>query len=185
MILSASESLSRLVDNVLDVALVEAGRLELELVDVGLSDLVAEAIGMAQTKARDSDVALKRDVAANAGVIRADGKRLKQALVSLISNALRFTPSGGAVIVGAQRMEGAVRLWVSDTGAGVPYDQQVQAFDQFTSGDRRGAGLGLALVRSFVELHHGWLGLQSDPGAGTTVNIFLPLEAGDGARNAA
>ncbi len=175
MILQASESLSKLVDDVMDVALVEAGRLELDVKDVVVADLIADAVNMASTKATDSQVQLSVEIDPGIGVIRADGTRLTQALVNLLSNALRFTEPGGKITVGARDQGDAIGLFVADTGAGIDPAKQAEVFNHFTSGDRRGAGLGLALVRSFVELHQGWVALESVPGKGSTVTCHIPL----------
>ena len=84
------------------------------------------------------------------------------------------TERGDAITVSAERLDGVVRLVVQDTGKGMAFDAQARAFDSFQSGDRQGAGLGLALVRSFVEMHGGWVALASEPGRGVTVTCHLP-----------
>src|SRR5690606_7159594 len=111
------------------------------------------------------------------GEISADQKRITQVIVNLLSNALRHTERGDTITVSAERLDGIVRLTVADTGKGMNFDSQAHAFDSFQSGDRRGAGLGLALVRSFVEMHGGWVALTSEPGRGVTVTCHLPDEA--------
>ncbi|MBU6372262.1 MAG: HAMP domain-containing histidine kinase [Alphaproteobacteria bacterium] len=174
MVLAGADNLSHLVDSVLEVAMIEAGRLELDLTDVPVQDLVTEAATLAAPKAREQDVRVDIAVAPGVGRIKADGARLRQALANLLSNALRFTEKGDVVTIGAERRDGMVRLFVADTGRGIPYEDQAGAFDHFVSHDRRGAGLGLALVRSFVELHDGWVSLESEPGRGTTVNCYIP-----------
>jgi signal transduction histidine kinase len=95
-------------------------------------------------------------------------------LVNLIANALRHTERGDTITVGAERLDDVIRLTVQDTGKGMAFEAQTHAFDSFQSGDRRGAGLGLALVRSFVEMHGGWVALASEPGRGVTVTCHLP-----------
>jgi signal transduction histidine kinase len=175
MVLAGADNLSRLVDSVLEVAMIEAGRLELNLADVPVQDLVVEAVTLAGAKAREHEVKIEIAVAPGVGRIRADGARLRQALANLMSNALRFTEKGDVVTIGAERRDGMVRLYVSDTGRGISYDDQAGAFDHFVSHDRRGAGLGLALVRSFIELHDGWVALESEPGRGTTVSCYIPV----------
>jgi signal transduction histidine kinase len=107
-------------------------------------------------------------------MLRADPKRIKQVLFNLMNNALRFSEKGGIIEVGAVREGPEIKIWVSDTGRGIPYEQQAGAFDHFISGDQRGAGLGLALVRSFVEMHQGRVTLESAPGQGTTVSCYFP-----------
>jgi signal transduction histidine kinase len=176
-ILTASGSLSKLIDNIMDVAMVEAGEVLLELGEVDVRAAIVESIGMTQTKAADTQVQVRVDVDDSVGVITADETRIRQILFNLLTNAFRFTDSGDQITVGARRVEGMVRLWVADTGRGIPHDQQVLAFESFQGTDRRGAGLGLALVRSFVQLHGGWVAMTSEPGEGTTVTCYLPVEA--------
>ncbi len=177
IILAASESLSKLIDDILDVAMIEANHLELDLQTLNLNDVLQEAAAMIAPKAREADVTLALDWSPAIGALNADGKRLKQIVLNLVSNALRFSDKGDTITIGADRSEGHVRLWVSDTGRGIPFDAQAQAFDQFVSGDRAGAGLGLPLVRSFVELHNGWVSLASAPGQGTIVTCHFPAGA--------
>ncbi len=174
VVLAASRRLSDLIDDILDIAMVEAGRLDLELGEVDLAALVREAAAMAATHVRDTEVSLKVDVDPTIGAVLADEKRLKQVLFNLLNNALRFTERGDEIVVGAARENGVVRLYVSDTGRGIPYENQAGAFDNFVTGDHRGAGLGLALVKSFIQLHQGWVALQSAPGAGATVTCYFP-----------
>ncbi len=112
--------------------------------------------------------------------IEADGRRIKQALFNLLSNAIKFTPEGGAVTVSAERADDAVRLVVTDTGSGIRPEDIERVFGKFETGPghsgQGGAGLGLSLVKSLIEMHGGWVGLQSKPGAGTKVVCHVPLE---------
>jgi signal transduction histidine kinase len=176
-ILDGSTRLTKLIDNILDVALVEAGEVTLDLSDIDLKEAIQDSIEMATTKASDTEVHIKVDCADTVGSIHADEKRIRQILFNLLTNALRYTERGDEITVGAERLDGVVRLWVSDTGRGIPFDEQVRAFESFEGSDRRGAGLGLALVRSFVQLHGGWVAMNSEPGRGTTVTCHLPVEA--------
>ena len=176
-IIDASGNLSKLIDNILDVAMVEAGNVQLDIAPMDVYDTLSESAQMAASKARDTEVPIKIQCDPKIGAIDADEKRIKQVLVSLLSNALRHTERGDNIVAGAERLDGVVRLYVQDTGHGMPFDAQARAFDSFNSGDRRGAGLGLALVRSFVELHGGWVAMTSEPGRGTTVTCHLPASA--------
>lgn len=176
-ILEASGNLSKLIDNILDVAMVEAGNVALDLEPVDIYGLITESVQMAASKARDTEVPIRVKCDPKIGEIDADQKRLTQVIVNLLSNALRHTERGDTITVAAERLDGVVRLTVSDTGKGMGFDAQARAFDSFESGDRRGAGLGLALVRSFVEMHGGWVALASEPGRGVTVTCHLPATA--------
>ena len=176
-IIEASSNLSKLIDNILDVAMVEAGNVQLDLGPVDVYETIAESVQMAASKARDTEVPIRIKCDPKIGAIDADQKRITQVIVNLLSNALRHTERGDTITVSAERLDGIVRLTVADTGKGMPFDTQAHAFDSFQSGDRRGAGGGLALVRSFVEMHGGWVALQSEPGRGVTVTCHLPADA--------
>jgi signal transduction histidine kinase len=177
VVLAASQRLSSLIDNILDIAMIEAGRMELELTEIDLYETLNEAAGMVASHVEDTEVALEVVCDKSIGAINADAKRIKQILFNLMNNALRFSEKGGKIIVGAERVDGEIKIWVSDTGRGIPYEEQAGAFDNFISGDQRGAGLGLALVRSFVTMHEGWVGLESKPDHGTTVTCHFPVAA--------
>jgi len=107
-------------------------------------------------------------------------RRLGQTLDHLIENGLRQTPAGGTVSLAATRALAEVRISVSDTGRGIPFHVQAHIFDRFMGRDQGGPGLGLALVKALVELHGGWVALESEPGAGATFTCHLP-EAAQGA----
>ncbi len=173
-ILQASDHLSRLIENILDLATIEAGRMDLDLKDLDLKTLIDQSVEMVVANAADTKVSIKVDCPDTIGGMYADERRIKQILFNLLTNALRFTAPGDTIRVKAEKAEGVIRLQVTDTGKGVAYEQQTEAFDAFTSGDNRGAGLGLALVRSFVELHGGWVAMKSKPNKGATVICCLP-----------
>ncbi|MBL8549542.1 MAG: PAS-domain containing protein [Hyphomonadaceae bacterium] len=176
-ILEATRELEKLISNILDVAMVEAGEVELELSDVDVFAALTEAAQFAHSKAGDSEVRVVVEADPSIGALYADEKRVKQILFNLVSNAMRHSERGGIVTLTGERLDGVMRLKVSDTGAGIPYDEQARAFDAFRTGDHHGAGLGLALVRSFVDLHGGWVALESEPGRGTVVTVHLPVRA--------
>ena len=176
-ILEASDQLSRLIDSILDLAMIEAGRMDLDLAEVDLKKVIDESVAMIVANAADTKVTVKVQADKGIGKIWADEKRLRQILFNLLSNAMRFTSAGDTIKVIAEKADGVIRLQVSDNGKGVDYERQPEAFDAFTSGDNRGAGLGLALVRSFVELHGGWVAMKSKPGKGATVMCCLPETA--------
>lgn len=173
----ASGTLSKLIDDILDLAMIEAGRLDLEISDVDIESVVQDSINMTVSNAADMDVQIETNIQPDVGSIQADERRLKQILFNLLSNAQRFTESGGTIKVEANRVEDVITLSVTDTGSGIDYEKQAAAFDSFSSGDRKGAGLGLALVRSFVELHNGQVLMQSTPGRGTKVICMLPADS--------
>jgi signal transduction histidine kinase len=176
-ILSASDHLSKLIENILDLAMIEAGRMDLDLEDVQLRDVIDESIEMVVSKAEDTEITVRADVTGKLGVIRADQRRIRQVLFNLISNSLRFTESGGEIVVSAQRIGDMVTLSVRDNGKGLEADKRATSFDSFVSGDQRGAGLGLALVKHFVDLHGGTVGMKPVEGGGLEVTCWLPAQA--------
>lgn len=178
-ILSASDHLSKLIENILDLAMIEAGRIDLDLSDFDLGETISDSVDMVVSKAEDTQVSVKAKLGDGLGTIRADQRRIRQVLFNLFSNALRFSEAGGEIVVTADRIEDMARITVRDTGRGIEADHQVAAFDSFTSSDQRGAGLGLSLVKHFVELHGGRVAMQSEPGKGTEVICWLPVKAAD------
>jgi len=174
---SASEDLAKTIDDILDIAAIEANVLDLELGDVQVFDMLHNALDYVATKAEDTRISIKLDCSEDIGVIRADETRLKQVVFNLLSNALRFTKPGGQIVLGATKGEGGgVSIFVKDDGVGIPSERQPQVFESFKS-SRGGTGLGLALVQRFIEAHGGWVELESEEGQGTHVTCYLPKEA--------
>ena len=171
---AAATQLARSIDDVLDMAQIDAGEMALEIEDIRVSDLLLNAQERALKDAQLGAVTLAVECDEEVGLIRGDAKRLTQTLDHLVENALRQTPPGGRVTLSARRALGEVRLDVSDTGRGVPFHVQAHIFDRFVGRDRGGPGLGLALVKALVELHGGWVALESEPGAGSTFTCHLP-----------
>jgi PAS domain S-box-containing protein len=174
---SAAEHLAKLIDDILDVAAIDAGQLELDLGDVDPIDVARESADLVAARADHQSIKLTVDAPEEVGLIRADRKRLKQVAMNLLSNALRHVEPGGVVTIGARRDGEDVTFWVADDGEGIALEQQAKVFERFARGQRGGAGLGLALVKEIAELHGGWVELQSDTGKGTTVSCHLPIEA--------
>jgi signal transduction histidine kinase len=175
-ILSASDHLSKLIENILDLAMIEAGRMDLDLGDVQLKDVIEDSVEMVVTKAEDTEVSVRADIKGQLGTIRADERRIRQILFNLVSNSLRFTDGGGEIVISAQRAGEMVTFSVKDNGRGLAAEQRATSFDSFTSGDQRGAGLGLALVKHFVDLHGGSVGMKPVEGGGLEVTCWLPAE---------
>jgi signal transduction histidine kinase len=176
-ICEASNHLNDLIGNILDLAMIEAGRMDLDISDVNLGSLIEEAVQIGVTNASDTEVVVTAEVDKDLGMIRADEKRIRQILFNLMSNAMRFTDGDGKVVISAVRMGDTAKLTVKDNGRGIPADEQATRFDSFTSTDQRGAGLGLSLVKHFVQLHGGNVGIKSVPNGGTEVVCWIPLEA--------
>jgi len=179
-ILSAADHLSKVISNILDLAMIEAGKMELELSEFSLRGAIEDAVDLVVTTAENTKVRVEILCDDRIGNIHADERRIKQVLFNLLTNALRFTGAGGQIKIEASKPvpgENIIRLAVSDNGKGIAPEKQSSVFDSFTTGDTRGAGLGLALVRSFVELHGGDVKIKSAPGSGTSVICQLPETA--------
>ncbi len=174
---AASGQLGKLIDDILDIAAIDAGQLELELGDVRLPEVVEAATQLIANRAEHGGVRLTMNTEGAADLIRADGTRLKQVLYNLLTNALDHVGSGGVIEVGAEVEDGEARLWVTDDGEGIAPERQAKIFERFERGEGGGAGLGLALVNDIVRLHGGWVALESAPGDGTRVTAHLPVSA--------
>ncbi|MDP8916082.1 MAG: ATP-binding protein, partial [Pseudomonadota bacterium] len=174
---TAAAQLARSIDDVLDMAMMDAGEMALQLGDVSVVELLSNAREKFSRQAGTSEITVSVEADPDPGVIRADSRRLAQVLDHLMENALRATPPGGTVHLRARRTFGEVQIEVEDTGRGIPFHVQAHIFDRFTSRDRGGPGLGLALVKALVELHGGWVALESEPGAGAVFICHLPERA--------
>jgi PAS domain S-box-containing protein len=179
----AGSLLLELIDEVLDMAKVEAGTMDLQESEVEVRDLVEESVGMVRQRAESSGVRLELAVADDVPPVRGDYRRLRQVLLNLLSNAVKFTPEGGSVVLSAaRRADGGVTLVVSDTGIGIAPEDIETVFAPFgrvesvLHRNTDGTGLGLPLARQFTELHGGSLTLESTPGEGTRVAVALPAE---------
>jgi signal transduction histidine kinase len=177
-----ADRLLRLIDDLLMLNRLEAGGLPLELAQVSLPDLAAEAVKNVAPVAAKSGVTVHLDADEGPRVL-ADARRLTQVLDNLIGNAVKFSHVDGLVRVRLRHVRGAWRIDVSDTGIGIPADEAARLFGPFVRGSNArmaglpGSGLGLAIVRSLVEMHGGRVKVQSVLGEGTTFSIFLPARA--------
>jgi signal transduction histidine kinase len=179
--------LSRLVADLRELALAEAGQLAIERRPVDLRNLVGRVAAAVEPVAAEKDITLSTKIPPSLPLISADPDRLSQVTHNLLSNALRHTPPRGRVSLHAGRDEkmGEVWLEISDTGEGIPPDQLPYVFDRFyradpaRSRDTGGSGLGLAIVRAIVEAHGGRVSVASDgvSGHGSTFTVYLPSEA--------
>ena len=177
----AASQLAESIDDVLDMAQIDAAEMGLSLGDVSVEALMQGAAARATKAAEEAGVHLiVESPDGEVGVIRADERRLGQALDHLVGAAIRTTPRDGKVTLDARRALGEVQVRVSDTGRGIPFHVQAHIFDRFVGRDRGGPGLGLALVKALVELHGGWVALESEPGHGATFTCHLPEVAFSG-----
>jgi signal transduction histidine kinase len=178
-ILESSHQLMALINDILDLATIEAGYLVLETAEIDVCEMLRAVLGLSRERARGREVALECRCPDEIGRMEGDERRLKQALFNLVSNAIKFTPPGGRVTISAERAADELLFVVADTGKGIPQSDQRRIFEKFERGDPRdrqsGAGLGLSLVKSLVELHGGTVSLESALGRGTRVTCRLPL----------
>jgi signal transduction histidine kinase len=178
---AAANQLARSIDDVLDMAQIDADEMALDIGDVGVAQLLEDAAARWSRETVAGGIGVQVLSDPDIGVIRADAKRLGQSLDHLIENAVLQTPPGGTITLAARRALSEIQLQVSDTGRGIPFHVQAHIFDRFVGRDRGGPGLGLALVKALIELHGGWVALESEPGQGATFTCHLPETAYAGA----
>jgi len=178
-VLSSGQHLLNLINDILDLAKVEAGRMELQPATFALPELLENAVSMVRERATRQGISVTIATDPSVGLVEGDERKVKQILFNLLSNAVKFTPGGGRVMLAASAADGQVEISVRDTGVGISAEDQERIFEEFyqvgASRTQEGTGLGLALTRRLVELHHGRLSVESDPGVGSTFTITLPL----------
>ena len=178
-IMTSSDALLAIINNILDLATIDAGVMALNLGEVDIRAAMQAAAEGVQHHLAGNNVRLEMKAPQNIGAFEADDKRLRQILFNLLSNAIGFSNPNGVVTLSAERTAGDVVFRVEDHGRGIPSDVQARVFERFeshTSGsEHHGAGLGLSIVRSFVELHGGRVELDSVEGRGTIVTCRFPL----------
>lgn len=168
-----------LINDLLDVAQIEAGLMELEFKEVDLGELIQSVMATTSALVRDKDIQLQQEIHPDLPLIEADGTRLRQVLLKLLSNAAKFTDRG-SITVRAWPKGDQVQVAVADTGPGIPRENHERVFERFEQGEtgiRRpeGIGVGLALCKEFVEMHGGRIWVESEEGAGSTFNLTLPI----------
>jgi signal transduction histidine kinase len=177
-IMRSSGALLAILNDILDLASIDTGALELNPEVVDIRDTIAAAVTGVEDRLAEASIKLDVDAPASIGTFIADAKRVRQVLFNLLSNAVGFSSPGQTVTVKARKSDEEVVFEVSDQGRGMPPEVAARVFDRFEShalGTRhRGVGLGLSMVRSFVELHGGHVELVSEPGRGTTVRCVFP-----------
>jgi len=182
-IVTGGNTLKNLVNDILDLALVESGALRLELERINLAELINDIAAHARDWAGKTGLTLQVEVARESGPFLADARRLRQIVYNLLSNAFKFTPRGGVITLSARIVGEDVQIAVADNGPGLAPEVKATVFERFSaksqSGSRAGAGLGLALVNRFLELHDGWVEIESAAGGGTLVRCHLPRRIHD------
>jgi signal transduction histidine kinase len=178
-IYASGQHLLSLINDILDLSKIEAGRMELELADFDLPQAIDNALILVRERAGRRGITLEHSVDERLGEIRGDERKVKQVLLNLLSNALKFTPEGGRVEVRAGMVDGMAEVSVTDTGVGIaPEDHEAvfQEFRQVGTAEKKaeGTGLGLTLCRKFIELHGGKIWVTSQVGVGSTFTFTMP-----------
>jgi len=175
-IVAGSNTLRDLINNILDLSLIESGALRLELTRIDLHTLLSGVASTARDWASKVNLELVVDCAPDAGEFLGDERRIQQVVFNLLSNAFKYTPAGGTITLSGAIVGEDVQIAVADTGPGIAPEVKANVFERFSSksraGQRAGAGLGLALVNRFVELHNGWVEIESENG--TVVRCHFP-----------
>jgi len=182
VMLAQSERLGRLVEQLLDLSKLESGEVPLRREEVSLGPLVTQVMSEIEVASADRDVDVRSDLPDDLPPIEADPERVHQVIFNLVDNAVRFTPEGGEVRIGAHRHNGSVEVSVADTGVGIPPEALPRLFERFyrvdparAREDGGGTGIGLAIARSVVEAHGGTIRAESEPGRGSTFTFDLPV----------
>ena len=180
-ILDSGRHLLALINDILDLSKIEAGRMELNLDDFDLPTAIDNTMTLLRERALRREITLERAIDENLGKIHADERKVKQVLLNLLSNALKFTPEGGRIDVRARMFDSSAEISVTDTGVGIAPEDQATVFEEFrqvgaSSKRVEGTGLGLAISRKFIELHGGRIWVESEVGKGSKFAFTVPLK---------
>jgi PAS domain S-box-containing protein len=180
---ASGRHLLSLINDILDLSKIEAGKMELEPSDFDLPMTIENALMFVRERAARRDIALHSVVDRRLAKIHADERKIRQVLLNLLSNAIKFTPEGGRIEIGAKPVDGCIEVSVSDTGVGIAPEDQEAVFEEFRqvgTAEKKveGTGLGLALSRKFVELHGGNIWVKSQLGEGSTFTFTVPVRRG-------
>jgi signal transduction histidine kinase len=177
---SSGKHLLSLINDILDLSKIEAGRMDLDIAEFDLRSALQNAMTLVKERAQRHGIELSLEADEAIGAFRADERKFKQIMLNLLSNAVKFTPEGGRIGVRARPVGNAVEIAITDTGVGIAPEDQKMVFDEFKQVGRdytkkaEGTGLGLALTKRFIELHGGSIRLESAPGKGSTFTFTIP-----------
>jgi signal transduction histidine kinase len=177
---ASGRHLLALINDILDLSKVEAGRMELQLGELSLPTVLGDGVTMVRERANEHHITISLDVDPSLGSVVADERKLKQVVANLLSNAVKFTPDGGRIAVHAARADGEVKVAVEDSGVGIAPNDQARIFEEFEQTEHgreaaEGTGLGLTLSKKIIELHGGRIWVDSEVGHGSTFTFALPL----------
>jgi len=183
-IYASGTHLLSLINDILDLSKIEAGRMELELTDFDLPTALDNALTLVRERAGRRSITLRTSVDERLGEVRADERKIRQVVLNLLSNAIKFTPESGRIEVAAVPRDGSVEISVADTGVGIAREDHEAVFEEFRqvgTADKKveGTGLGLTLCRKFVELHGGRIWVKSEVGVGSTFTFTIPVRRGE------
>jgi signal transduction histidine kinase len=184
-IYASGTHLLSLINDILDLSKIEAGRMELELTDFHLPTALDNALTLVRERAARRSITLNISIDERLGEVRADERKIRQVVLNLLSNAIKFTPEGGRIeIAAAEPKDGSVEVSVSDTGIGIAPEDQEAVFEEFrqvgtAQKKAEGTGLGLTLCRKFIELHGGRIWVKSQVGQGSTFTFTIPVRQGE------
>lgn len=180
---ASGEHLSQLINDILDLSAIEAGKHVIRKERLNFQEIVEDCSSIISESVERKGIAYTNDMPDNLVPINADRRALKQILLNLLSNAVKFTPDGGKLALTAKASGSQLIVSIHDNGQGIPKDQVENITDPFMRGEsnvyvsQEGTGLGLAIVKSLVDLHDGKLTIESEVGKGTIVTVILPLGA--------
>jgi signal transduction histidine kinase len=180
---ASGQHLLSLINDILDLSKIEAGRMELDLTEFDLPAAIENALMLVRERAGRRAIALHTSIDGRLGVVQADERKVRQVVLNLLSNAIKFTPEGGRVDVRASSSRENAILEVRDTGMGIPADEQEHVFERFFRTSRateqaiQGTGLGLAISNAIVHAHGGRITLASNEGEGATFRVTIPIRA--------
>jgi signal transduction histidine kinase len=181
---ASGQHLLSLINDILDLSKIEAGRMERETTEFHLPTAIENALTLVRERAGRRGIALEIHIDDRLGQIQADERKIRQVVLNLLSNAIKFTPEGGRIEVTARPSDGSIEVSVTDTGIGIAAGDQEAVFEEFRQVGRsdkkaEGTGLGLTLCRKFIELHGGRIWVTSALGAGSTFTFTIPVGRGE------
>jgi len=177
-----SNSLTRLVNNLLDISRIESGRVQMEMREISIKDILDSVVDVMAPQIKEKNISLKINTRTKKDMVRADSSQLERVFINLLGNAVKFTPAKGHVTISAREKDGTFEFSVEDSGIGIPRNGMEHVFEEFFRSDNaldqkvKGTGLGLSLVKKIIEAHKGKIWVESQLGKGTKFTFTIPKE---------